>query len=78
MIWLKRAEMSKNPKKSDGVVHLVDMDLDLKMNEVTPNFPLQDGEKLTLHKLPENDRTRGIDQKKGDGAELHFKDKFSS
>lgn len=26
--------MAKNPKKSDGIVHLVEMELDLKTNKV--------------------------------------------
>ena len=70
--------MAKNPKKSDGIVHLLEMDLDLKTNVATPNYALPDGETLTLVRLPENDRSRGLGQQKGDGSELNFKDKFSN
>ena len=42
VITMKRAEMAKNPKKSDGLVHLLEMDIDLKTNVVTPNFKLPD------------------------------------
>jgi hypothetical protein len=57
VIAMKRAEMAKN-KKSDGIVHLYEMDLNLKTNEVTlmhgpPNL------ELTLVKDEMNDRTRG-------------------
>jgi len=50
--------MAKNPKKSDGIVHLMEMDLDLKTDKATlmhgpPNM------ELTLVKDPMNDRTRG-------------------
>ena len=34
MIEMKREEMKKN-KKSDGIVHLIEMDLDLRTNKVT-------------------------------------------
>lgn len=32
IISLKRAEIAKNPKKADGIIHLIEMDLDLKTN----------------------------------------------
>lgn len=34
IIAMKRAEMAKNPKKADGTVHLIEMELDLKTNKV--------------------------------------------
>ena len=53
---MKYAEMEKN-KKSDGIVHLIEMDMDLKTNKVTLKHG-QPGE-LTLVRDEQNDRTRG-------------------
>ena len=77
VIAMKRAEMAKNPKKSDGIVHLIEMDLDLKTNKVTlmhgpPNL------ELTLVMEPNNDRTRGKGQRKADGSTFLYKDKFNN
>lgn len=62
----KRAEMAKNPKKANPIVHLGEMDLDLKRNSVI--FSSDPSIELTLVRMPENDRTRGKGQRKGDGA----------
>ena len=68
--------MAKN-KKSDGIVHLIEMDLDLKTNKVTlmhgpPNL------ELTLVKDEMNDRTRGKGQRKADGNAFVYSDKFNN
>lgn len=62
----KRAEMAKNPKKADPIVHLAEMDLDLKLNKVT--FSSDPSIELTLVRMPNNDRTRGRGQRKADGS----------
>lgn len=74
---MKRAEMAKNPKKSDGIVHLIEMDIDLKTNKVTLMYGPPNLE-LSLQKHEMNDRTRGKGQRKGDGAAFHYKDKFNN
>lgn len=53
----KRAEMNKNPKKVDPVIHLGEMDLDLKRNSVV--FSSDPSIELTLVRMSDNDRTRG-------------------
>ena len=69
--------MAKNPKKADGIIHLAEMDLDLKTNKVQLAHGPQNLD-LILVKQPMNDRTRGRGQRKGDGAAFNFKDKFSA
>ena len=75
ILTMKRAEMKKS-KKADTTVHLFEMDIDLKTNVVTPLHAKEEG--LTLVKCPNNDRTRGIGARKGEGAAFNFKDKFST
>ena len=73
---MKYAEMKKN-KKSDGIVHLIEMDLDLKTNKVTLMHG-QTGSELTLVRDELNNRTRGMGQRKSDGNAFNYTDKFSN
>lgn len=68
--------MKKN-KKSDGIVHLNEMDLNLKTNGVTLMHGPSDLE-LTLVRDLNNNRTRGMGQRKSDGNNFVYKDKFNN
>lgn len=79
VIAVKRAEMAKNPKKADGMVHLVEMDIDLKTNTVTPSnrYGLSVYDELTLVRSENNNRIRAAGARKGDGDFFCFRNKFN-
>ena len=70
--------MEKN-KKSDGLVMLVEYDINLKNNSVQiVGLARPDDEELVLAPSDENDRTRPSFGNKGDCMFLNFADKFCS
>ena len=79
VVALKRREMEKNPKKSDGIAMLVEYDINLRENTVeVVGLARPDDEELILARSDENDRTRPTFGNKGDGVFLNFADKYCS
>lgn len=67
----RRAEMAKNPKKTDPIVYLSEIDLDLKTNKVKLLLEEQrnnEPDELTIERVPDNDRSRRKGHRKADGA----------
>lgn len=63
--------MAKNPKKTDPIVYLSEMDLDLKTDKVKLLLEEQrnnEPDELTFERVPNNDRSRRKGHRKADGA----------